>query len=221
MKYVFVGDIHGKSNLVEDALSKEGKKIFVGDFIDSFDKSIAEHRKCFELVLAAIKASEAEAIFGNHELSYLQSHQHRCSGFSAARRDLMQEFGDDVWELFKPYIFLQPNFLVSHAGLTNQLWEKYRLSLEKLPETLENWWPDLSSPMHQIGYYRGGMCNVGGMFWCDFNVEFKPVPGLKQVFGHTQRGGENGIRVAGENSYCIDCLDNVIRYLELDVTASS
>lgn len=212
MNYVFVGDIHGKAELVESALAKEGKKIFVGDFIDSFDRSIAEHRKCYELVLAAIKDGEAEAIFGNHELSYLMIH-HRCSGFSSARQSLMQEYELEIRKYFVPFILLQKDFLVSHAGLTKQIWDQNSLTLESLPQTLAEWWPDPRSPMHQIGRYRGGYDSVGGLFWCDFRQGFEPVSGLTQVFGHTPGVGIRRV----EDSYCIDCLDRSKEFLELEL----
>lgn len=214
MRHIFIGDIHGKSEIVEEALSKEGKKIFVGDFIDSFDRSIKDHRKCFELVLAAIKTGEAESIFGNHELSYLMT-QHRCSGHTSARRYLMQEFELEIRKHFKPYILLRKDFLVSHAGLTKQIWDRNSLSLETLPQALAEWWPDPRSPMHQIGQCRGGSDPTGGLFWCDFNQEFEPVPELTQVFGHTAKGGA-GIRREGD-SYCIDCLERSKEFLELDL----
>jgi hypothetical protein len=37
----------------------------------------------------------------------------------------------------------------------------------------------------QPGRARGGWAKVGGVNWLDYDREFKPVPGLKQIFGHT------------------------------------
>lgn len=218
MKYVFVGDIHGKVAEVEAALAMDGRKIFVGDFIDSWDRTVEDHRKCYELVLDAVEKGEADVIFGNHELSYLVPYhrKHRCSGYDKHRAYLMLGLQDRIEKAFKPYIFLAPDFLVSHAGLTSQIWENHKLTIESLPQVLEQWWPDLGSPMHGIGYARGGGDKWGGMFWCDYNQEFEPVTGLRQVFGHT-RGRGNGIRQAG-NSYCIDCLDyDKNTFLELEI----
>lgn len=220
MKHIFIGDVHGKVEAVEAALAKEGKKIFVGDFIDSFDRSTADHKKCYDLVFDAIDKGEAEAIYGNHELSYILQDRHRCSGWNGERQLLMTHYGKMIQDRFKPYILLKPDFLVSHAGLTNQLWNKGTLTLRSLPEYLEKWWPDVSSPMHFIGKYRGGWDSVGGLFWCDFNAEFEPIPGLTQVFGHTRSIGrrflQEGIRRI-EDSYCIDCLDRKLEFLEMDV----
>ena len=212
MKYIFVGDIHGKPEVVEEALSREGKKIFVGDFMDSFDRTPANMGMCLELVLNAIEKGEAEAIYGNHELSYMNMH-HRCSGYSHKNLYMFHEFDPKVEQLFKPHILLAPNFLVTHAGLTKQIWDQQKLTLENLDEKLTEWWPDNSSPVHQIGRYRGGYANVGGTFWCDWNAEFRPVPNLTQVFGHTAGQGIRQI----ENSYCIDCLDHEINFLEMEI----
>jgi hypothetical protein len=40
-----------------------------------------------------------------------------------------------------------------------------------------------------IGKCRGGDDNVGGMVWLDFNLEFKSLPIVPQIVGHT-RGKE-------------------------------
>ena len=212
MKYVFVGDIHGKCNLVEEALSKEGMKIFVGDFQDSFDRSTADHAKCNELVLAAIDKGEARAIFGNHELSYMMNH-HRCSGYDYKRQQMFQTYEKEIRQKFEPYIMLDENFLVSHAGLTKQIFDDEKLTIELLPDVLHDWWENKESPMHYIGRARGGFAKVGGMFWCDYRYEFEPIPDLIQVFGHT-RG--TCIRQHGTN-YCIDCLDYEVSFLEMDI----
>lgn len=212
MKYIIAGDVHGKWERVEEALAKEGKKIFVGDFQDSFDRSIADHAKCYDLVLEAIDKGEARAIFGNHELSYMMGH-HRCSGYTSARKDMFVSYEKRISDKFEPYLLLAPDFLVSHAGLTEHIWEMENLTLDSLSKKLDEWWPDTHSPMHQIGRYRGGWATVGGLFWCDFNAEFEPITGLNQVFGHT---AGKGIRKRG-NAYCIDCLDHENSYLELDL----
>jgi hypothetical protein len=219
MKYVFVGDIHGKVEQVKRALDMDGKKIFVGDFIDSWNRTIQEHDQCFELVIAAIRAGEAEATLGNHELSYIpvqgeaNTPYHRCSGFDYQRSIIMRKHEIDIRELFKPYIMINPRFLVTHAGLTKQIWDDYNLTFDNLPQTLDQWWLTPHSPAHWIGYARGGRNQCGGIFWCDFNREFDPIPDLIQVFGHT---AGDGIRVIN-NSYCIDTLDKQHAFLEMEL----
>ena len=215
MKYTFVGDIHGKDYAVEAALDRDGMKIFVGDFMDSFDRTPKQHRRCLELVTRAIEIGEARAIYGNHELNYLMP-RHRCSGWSQAGADLMREFQDKIEELFDPHIILAPDFLVTHAGLTKRLWDGNGMDLDSLGTTLSMWWHDDTSPVHYIGVYRGGNRAYGGTFWCDWNQEFEPVPGLRQVCGHSAGGSRGMIRQNG-NSYNVDCLDLSNRFLTLEI----
>jgi len=138
MKYVFVGDIHGKVEAVEKALRMEGKKIFVGDFMDSFDRTPRDMGRCLHLVCEAIREGTAEAIFGNHELSYLNPH-HRCSGYSSKNRFMFQEYWGEVEKLFLSHLILAPNVLITHAGLTKQIWDEHNLTLDNLNEKLTEW----------------------------------------------------------------------------------
>jgi len=116
MKYIFVGDIHGKVELVERALEQDGHKIFMGDFQDSFDRSVKDHEKCYQLGLAAIDAGEADILIGNHELSYLIP-KHYCSGHQQDRKEMFDQFKDQINAKFKSFILLPDNFLITHAGL--------------------------------------------------------------------------------------------------------
>lgn len=213
MKYVFVGDVHGSVEFVERALAKEGKKIFVGDLIDSWSRTCEEHMRCYDLVFKAIDAGEAEACFGNHELSYLLPAQHRCNGWSADRQELMYHYDYAIRKRFQPYLFLQPDFLVSHAGITERLWSSNNLTIETLAQHLQQWWPDLKSPIHRVGWARGGTSSYGGIFWCDYKSEFDPIPGLQQVFGHT--AGKNIRKTGPSDSWCIDAGQTDL--LELDL----
>jgi hypothetical protein len=220
MKYIFVGDIHGKVEQVEKALSISGKKVFVGDFQDSYNRPTEDHARCLDLVMDAIEKGEAEAMYGNHELSYFRS-GHSCSGWDRWRAALFRERQVRLTGLFKPFLIINKNWLVSHAGLTLPLWESHGLTLDNLEERLTEWWKDDYSPMHWVGYTRGGRHSIGGLFWCHFTSEFTPVPGLNQIFGHTRASKDEGIRTKvtdTSTSYCIDVLDHHPgTFLELDL----
>ena len=213
MKYIFIGDIHGKVEQVERALAMKGKKVFVGDFIDSYDRTTEQHKECYDLVFDAIDKGEAEAIYGNHELSYILPHTHRCSGWDDERDMLMTHYSQMIQDRFKPFIFIKPNLLITHAGLDKVIWDQEAFSLNNLCQALAEMWPDVASPVHWIGYSRGGRKSVGGIFWNDFHREHTPIPKLKQIFGHT-RG--KGIRV-NKSSTCIDCLDLEHKFLEVEI----
>jgi hypothetical protein len=213
MKTLFVGDVHGKVEIVEDALAQEHPVIFVGDILDSYDRTIDNHLKCLELIFKAIDDGKAQCLFGNHELSYMYEHM-RCSGYKPVTQMHMDGgVREDMWKRFKHFIFIKPNLLITHAGLTKQLWDKHHLSLESLEETLLRWSQNIHSPAYNIGAARGGWEIAGGIFWCDWNEEFIPIPGLNQIVGHTR--GKTLRQV--ENSFCIDYNDFKKEFFYYDV----
>ena len=216
MKYVFIGDIHGKVEIVEKALMREGRKVFVGDFMDSYDRTADDHKKCLELVFSAIKKDPENHYFilGNHELSYMFPHM-RCSGHTKWGAVIFDEFREEFKKLTLPYLFIDPTFLISHAGMSAYWFNQIcKGDLSHLHEALENAVDDRADTwLYAIGQARGGREIQGGIFWCDFKHEFEPIKGLTQVFGHT-RGLK--IRNTGDN-WCIDCLDIVPNFLEMEV----
>jgi len=226
LKHVFVGDIHGKVEMIEMALEKDGKIIFMGDFQDSFDRPVKDHAKCYELVLAAIDSGKAESLLGNHELSYMIP-KHQCSGWQQDRYEMFMQYKNDINSKFQSFMTFPGNWLVTHAGLhpivldyavkLNQAFEDDPNSFLYSEYAIQSWIDDIHSSAHWIGRYRGGPNSVGGIFWCDFKAEFAPIEGLNQIFGHTA-GREIRTRCTPNSfNYCIDCLDHQPTFLELDL----
>jgi len=109
-----------------------------------------------------------------------------------------------------PFVKLPEHFIVTHAGIHKDV----------LPHLDELEFANVDSPLHNIGWARGGRSRAGGIFWCDFNDEFIPIPGVNQIFGHTAYGGRNGIRTMHTEdslNYCIDCLDHKVEFLKLEL----
>lgn len=218
MKTLIVGDIHGKVAVVEEALAQEHPVVFVGDIADSFDLPVADHIQCFRLIFKAIDEGKATCLYGNHELSYLVGRM-RCSGWDPKMAKWMggEPSGDgaptdtefvgglrhQMATRFDYFQFYEPNILIVHGGLDKTIWDEFKLDLASLPQTLAEWVHDVNSPAYRIGRCRGGPDRVGGLFWCDFDREFTPIPELIQIVGHTrgttlrQRGG----------SFCVDYND--------------
>jgi hypothetical protein len=209
MKYTFVGDIHGKIEQIQRALDNEGLVVFVGDFMDSFDRSVKEHEECLKTVLKAIDDGKAQAILGNHELSYIHKH-HKCSGHSFERGVMFLKYKWEILEKFSWFLQIE-DWFISHAGLHPEVQAEI-----KHPTYLE-WAQDWNSSAHWIGHFRGGLRRVGGIFWCDFNKEFEPIYGINQIFGHTAGKDIRKVEIPGSINYCIDCLNHKHSFLQLEI----
>lgn len=212
-KFRFVGDIHGQINVMRMALDCDADRIiFCGDFVDSWKRAVSDQIACIELALNNIGDGRVSAVWANHEWSYMEPKM-RCSGFNLATEAHLIPLKEDIRKKFKPFIYEQET-LVTHAGLTHQLWKEHQLGLDTFEQVLTEWSHDINSPFFNIGRARGGNDRYGGPLWCDFNHEFQPIPELKQVFGHT-RG--KGFREKG-NAICIDTLENTKpQFLDLEL----
>lgn len=201
MKTLIIGDLHGKWRIVETALATKHNIIFIGDYLDSFTIKISDQIKTLDMVLdAAIKEPErVQALRGNHELSYEKGGEYRCSGWNPITNDHVTD-RIEKFKILKDFVWLD-NILVSHAGVSQNLLKRHKRTLI---EYLED------KNFMQIGHSRGGSDLHGGIYWCDWFEEFKPIPGLTQVVGHTgyRPGKQKGILMNGK-SYNIDCLDHI------------
>ena len=207
MKTYIIGDLHGRIEIVkkiQDILRTDlsAKAVFIGDYLDSYDRPPQECFETLKLVLHLQKAyfGRVEALKGNHELSYMYPYM-RSSGFSQfTKLSVDTEIGiSTMEEELLDYTFVN-GYLISHAGVSSHLLDGMGCSLESYLK---------KEDFFQIGRVRGGLDSIGGLFWCDWNQEFEPINGIKQIVGHT-RG--DIIREKDDN-YCIDvlhCSDKVL-----------
>jgi hypothetical protein len=105
---------------------------------------------------------------------------------------------------------------LTHAG-----WHRYHLHPVKGFERdalldLERWALDAIKTQQKVtalvaaGRSRGGSAVYGGVDWLDWD-EFKPVPGLNQIVGHTPGGDIRTKHLADSENYCLDTnLNHVI-----------
>ncbi len=214
---IVVGDLHGKLEIAEKVLSRfrDERIIFVGDYLDSFDRTTEAHIQLLELLLDVQEHRDVITLMGNHELSYLMPETQVCSGY----RFTIQNYLDDNPSLTremhrkcKTYAWEQ-GWLITHAGVSAN-W--LPVSPSALPECLDTL--PCTEHLYDIGRARGGFAKVGGPFWCDYYTEFKPIKGVKQIFGHTAIHPvttQKGIVSNGYN-YNIDCLDHYAHVIKID-----
>ena len=211
MKYLFVGDLHGKLDVATTVLDNfpEYTKVFIGDYVDSFDNNIAEQTQLLRLLLEASEREDVFCLLGNHELSYLKPGM-LCSGWKTGMKVVMSGLADEIRSKFKHYFYTVDGVLATHAGATGRLFD----SADEVRECLEADDPCL----YDIGRFRGGRAKVGGVFWCDFWEEYEPIEGLTQVSGHSAHRPspeQRGIQYK-PGCYNIDCLDHRKEVLTYD-----
>lgn len=199
MKTLVVGDLHGRFHIAERALNSGYFVLFMGDYLDSFHHDRGEQTRLLQLVMQAVRDGNALALAGNHEMSYLDAH-HRCSGWSMEMQAKIDQFlWADMKEYLKAYIWHE-KFLFSHAGVSQWLLQGLGISLEEYLR---------AGNFDQIGHRRGGYDDIGGLYWCDWFMEFSPLEDVPQVVGHSgyrPRGEYEGILQDG-NSYNVDCYE--------------
>ena len=203
MKTLVIGDLHGRWEIAEAALATEHNVVFMGDYLDSFDRTSLECLETLRVVTGAVLAEpwRVQALVGNHEMSYLKAKM-RCSGYS-------QETASGLWpgwnEPLKGFAFVE-GFLLTHAGVSSEM-------LDDTGTTLGEY---LYNYGHlDIGYSRGGKRPTGGLLWCDWYDEFTSIQSVPQIVGHTERRSMNdgdGILERG-NSFNVDCNGKVNQHL--------
>lgn len=223
MRTLVVGDLHGNLELYKKIMSNKIKRdltVLTGDLLDSYIFEPKEQIKLVEEVIGDIENGNTKCLIGNHEASYVYGS--RCSGFNRITYDLLIK-GKTSENLFgkilsKFSLFLMvDDFIVTHAGISSRFVHKYIKgndieSIATYLSEIEKIHFKLAAPAFKAGYARGGSDAIPGILWCDFNEEFVPVAGVKQIFGHTP--GQT-IREyidsdgKGTNNWCIDCLPSI------------
>lgn len=253
-----ISDVHMRWTLVDEIIAALAGQfdqiVFLGDF---FDRPPAERGKPVskeeaEALVAWLGRSLAQEdrrhLVGNHDLSYFAPCKETyCSGTTVETRTAI-EHGLSRSELLKLRAATQAGaWLLSHAGFHTSFGaRKDAESLVAVANTALHAILGGMSPFPGLfgcGWARFGDFRYGGVTWCDWDIEFKPVRGLHQVMGHTyeqgtvrgrslrRRGrkvfmesiepepGEAVIRTIGDNDSCNWCIDTgleVVAILEED-----
>lgn len=225
-----IGDLHGRYDVLEKAhkMSKDrgGILVCVGDLFDSFDRSTDDQLRCVDIIA---NNDDISCISGNHDIAYLDGYP-ICSGRSRITKLRIGEYVKGLGITYERFISRLPcalvidtgikgvnPILVTHAGLTANLlrYDQYLLFKDEVFSSKEV--VDLinsqGSELISVGAARGGWDKVGGIFWCDLEREFAPIPNLPQVFGHSRVPAIKTIVCKGDTesfndlSFAIDCLD--------------
>ena len=226
METAVIGDIHGRIEVMVAALNKHERVVFVGDYLDSFDRTKVDQLQCLKIALKEHNGDSIICLRGNHEESYIDPAA-RCSGWNNIMNTHVMPIQSDVRAL--PTHTWVGDILITHAGISKEfvnvvLNEKDDIKLSSVEQShlIDKY---LKGPLHQeVGYARGGQKTCGGLLWCDWFEEFTPIAGLRQIVGHSGyrpvmknwHTGElehtTGVLSDGEN-WNVDCLDDSNEYI--------
>lgn len=206
MKSLIFFDVHNRSVFVEEVIKEEknvDRVILAGDYFDSW----GDNPQLNELTAHWVKTCGYETMMGNHDLHYAYPlNDTICSGFTEEKcKAINSVMTKDDWEKLK-FVRWVDGWLITHAGLhpshihpkikDNEQLAQWLVQEEEkakicLKANRPHWF-------FGVGRSRGGYWNVGGLVWCDFNLDFEPVPGVNQMFGHTIVAAPTPVEYNGE-----------------------
>jgi hypothetical protein len=215
MIYLIIPDTHLKHKRAQRIIDNEGadKVILLGDFFDDFNDSVEMNIETAEWVKSKINNDYFIFLNGNHCLQYRYSNNPytKCSGYSYNKDvAINQILTKQDWDKFKWYYVLD-DYLITHAGLSySHLGNLTNFTIPEIIKFLDKNIVNANIALEinqahwlfMAGQYRGGQQKTGGITWVDFDNEFEPIAGIKQLAGHTEK---SNIRyLDGKNNICLD-----------------
>jgi len=216
---LIIPDVHEEMEMLEDAIKKYGNDVdsivVLGDYFDSFNNDgypTPETTAMIKWVKEHAYDPKYKLLLGNHDLHYgfPTVHGIRCSGYNIQRQELIKKgLNRNDWNQLKLHCWVD-GWLLSHAGLhysfSHALDGISPQHIDKIcAKALERLNNCISDELIEAGEARGGRRLWGGITWLDWNQEFKPIPGLNQIVGHTK--GYLPMRTKegpDSTNYCID-----------------
>ena len=215
MKALIIPDLHEPPEPVladiESLITRQepDRVIFLGDFFDRFSDTPADAARTAEWLKASLADPRRAHLVGNHDACYLWPCEATfCPGFSWEKEAAIRTVLGPALAAM-PFVFhaCVDGWLLTHAGLSAS-WVPAGLH----PDVLDLWLTaeaqkarasfaaDLTHWFASVGANRGGRSAAGGILWCDFR-ELRPVPGVRQIFGHTPADHPRWI---GKDHLCLD-----------------
>jgi hypothetical protein len=201
MKLIVIGDTHGRDTWKYYPLNEYDKVIFIGDYVDSYDKTDEEIIKNLQDIIQYKKDNMDRCVLllGNHDVMYLFSYSsHGCSGFRLTYYHTLHHLFESNKDLFQTAYqinMFDKKYLFTHAGVTSIWWKRFQKSLkDNSYETLNSSMADILNnefklnnyTLFEVGSMRGGGHKSGGPFWADKSESTAwSLPNYCQIVGHT------------------------------------
>lgn len=216
--------------------------VFLGDYFDDFYDTPEIATDVAIWLKQSLQKPNRVHLMGTHDLWYMFPYNKFAiaSGNTDAKAYAIRSIlTDQDWNQLKLYHYEQ-DFLMSHAGVHirliseyvfkhKDLFDKYivnkelRLSgqetVDKVvrPATIEAMnrvKGGSMDPWLDAGVIRDGLNPIGGIIWLDWIYEFKPIPGLNQIVGHTEINVPDEKYIKSSRNYNLDTKNDHVGILE-------
>lgn len=228
-----IPDIHeevGRLHQIRPLLDQADRRIFLGDWLDSYDLD-SDTLGTLQYLKEAVQDPKNDFCIGNHDCQYFFTHQFfHCSGWRHRTTQLVREnLNEDEKRRFKLFHRVGDTIL-SHAGYhpvyLNPLGEpkdggSYSLpSAKEAEQAMDQAFGGGFHKLFNAGLPVGGR-GIGGPTWCRWDQEFVPL-NFSQIVGHTpHRSVQVETSEAGIKSYDLDTQFHNLMWLNDDGTPHS
>jgi hypothetical protein len=219
---LIIPDIHHKISVVDEVLERESfdRVVFLGDYFDDFNDGPEEARRTAEWLRAHVEDARFTFLYGNHDVPYRFSAPGlECPGYHLDKwMVVVQVLTESCWSRFQLHAWVD-GILLTHAGWNRRFaGAGGEVSAEFIDRLCAECLRDLSEgrmhPLAAAGTSRGGREPSGGVTWQDWR-ELEPIPGLRQIVGHTPDLRVRQKQVGRGSAVCLDtrllhygCLEN-------------
>lgn len=183
MRTLIIPDVHHRIKIAQSIIDSEkaDKVVHLGDHQDNFHDTPDHAIATAHWTLSRLEAGDT-ILLGNHDLQYAFPHpMHGCSGWTRDKAQFVTPMLHPIRSKFRLWDQVD-GWTLSHAGFSSASlpWINRQDELLDLLMSGDTHWVIGGS-----GKIRGGIHKHPGVLWQDWTHEFKPVPNLKQIVGHT------------------------------------
>jgi hypothetical protein len=165
----------------------------LGDYFDEFGDGPAMLLRTGRWLGESLQQPNRIHLLGNHDMAYFLPEYARakCPGWTQEKQDAFETLRQMLpLESFHVAVKLGP-WVLSHAGIPAARAGSVEAAtlVENIQDEFNRAVLGAPSWLFDRGACRTGEDSIGGIFWLDWPREFRPVPGLNQIVGHSPAGG--------------------------------
>lgn len=228
--------------LLSPVLQPYDNVVFLGDYFDDFYDTPKDATNSAQWLKQSLHKPNRIHLLGTHDIWYRFPDNHfiMASGNTEEKSNAINHIlTAKDWNLIRPYHYEQ-NFLMTHAGVHSHLIDYYILNNKQTfdkyiinnniqldtkeiidliikpatDEALIDVNNIISNNWFEAGFARWGMYKVGGITWLDWRKEFKPIPYINQIVGHSEVQIPEKMATENSKNYCLDTKSQHIGILE-------